>query len=301
MHCIAKKTAVLFVTVAMTLGGLAGCGLFAPHSAQDVLMRYADRADRGNYVADGKLEMVFGVLGQELSLNMDVDAEVRDEALHATTASTIFGANVGAEYYLQKDGDDSVLYSSAGEGDDAVWTKSMLGDKSKEDGGSEGDSTGNGDITSALDGLLFAQKVLEKTAFAETDEGYELTVPGTALLDAIDSSEDAKKLVKDVDQQTLKDVLEDATIVLDFNKDCKLTHLALSVAMDSAQNTFDLDMSCKVSSDFTISGYGSVDEAAVTVPDAVKKNAVDLDDLAGDVGGLFDFSNLMGTEAQKAA
>lgn len=314
MYGMAQKVAAALMAATLVLGGLVGCSLLPPRSAQDVLMRYARIDDRGNFVAEGNVDVVFSVFKTEVPLSIDITAQVMGEALHTVMSTKVFGTTMSSQSYMQKSGEDYVVYSSAGEDNDVTWTKSTLDGKKKDAKDEQGNtSDAEGEAANPIATVLLAQKVLEASEFEASDDGFVVTVPGSALLDAINSSEQVKKLVADTDPEVLKDVLTDATIVLSFDKSCYLTHLKLNASIDSlsnsktsdagdqTENLFNVDASCKVAADFAISGYGSVESSAVTVPADVEERAVDLDALSDDVSNLFNFENLGALESQEAA
>lgn len=222
MHGMAQKVAAALMAATLVLGGLVGCSLLPPRSAQDVLMRYARIDDRGNFVAEGNVDVVFSVFKTEVPLSIDITAQVMGEALHTVMSTKVFGTTMSSQSYMQKSGEDYVVYSSAGEDNDVAWTKSTLGGKKKDAKDEQGNtSDAEGEAANPIETVLLAQKVLEASEFE--------------------------------------------------------------------------------ASDFAISGYGSVESSAVTVPADVEERAVDLDALSDDVSNLFNFENLGALGSQEAA
>ena len=226
------------------------------------------------------------------------------EAVHTTTTYKLFGEEIASESYLEKSGDDYVLYSAAGTGDDAVWTKSTVNTKNKSTGKGDGEND-NGNNVDPLSALFLAQKVLDSSEFVASDTGYTVTVPGSVLLEVINTTDELKNMLKDVDEQTLKNVLSDAQIVFDFDKDCRLNHLSLTMSMDIASteqpstssdnaltDILSFDMSLDISADIDLDEYGSVTEETVAVPKSVKEKATNIDDAAEGFGDIFGMNEL---------
>lgn len=288
-----KRAMVLLAMALVVLVGLVGCGLGKPKSAQDVLTRYVQAKDIDNFKGKATIDANMTVLGQKVLMALDSTFEVAVGSVHGTNSTTLFGQPLTSEVYWQKQEDGYMVYSSTGEGTDAVWAKTKLESKST-------------DTTDFANGLVVVDKLLKDTQFSESDDGYVLTVPGASLWDAISSSEEFKEAVKDIDTTAFEEGLKNSEVLLTFDKDCRLVGLSTNVEMtlssSGESDAFSFASTVDVAIDVTIDEYGTVAESAVVVPEDVQQKAVDADELTNGFADLFGNETVEEeTQDQKAA
>ena len=281
MHAFIKRAASIVFASALALGGLAGCnaGPAEPTNAKELMERFEATENHDNFHSDTDINCEISVLGQTVPVTAKMSMDSLGDAAYGTTTGEAMGQNISSETYVEKNGDKYTTYTSSGEGADKVWTKTETD-------------------TGSLSSQIVSDKLLDGAEFAKTDAGYTLTIPGDKLLETISSSGmDLSSLVGNSGDTSIMDSFKNADVVYAFDKSCLLQTVTYAVDIEydynldntdttASDNTASMSMSMKLDLSMKVSGYGSVDAAKVTVPEDVKKDAVDLGNLSNEVTSL---------------
>lgn len=274
-----KRLVSAIATGALVLAGLVGCGQAQngaapetaaapsePASAQEVLDRWEADPNYKNYHTDMTAEMSATFLGQSMSMPIKLSLDVAGDNSHGTMEADLTGMGsekMSSELYTEKDGDNYYQYTSAENGDQKSWYKTVQKDAN-------------------LTEQLTSKKVMSEAEFSKTEDGgYQLSVPAEKLLEAMNDSDEFSGMLQNMDNEAMKNAISNSKAVFTFDKDCKPQKLTFVIdySLDSSGSGTDdqgsSSGSMKVSFDIDFSNFGGIDAESVKTPEDVKKTAVD--------------------------
>jgi hypothetical protein len=272
-----RIAAGLATALAFTLG-LAACGGGSPDKLPDptntdqLIQRYEGSEDKDNYRAEGTVAMGISFLGMDMPLEGTLKMENDGTSNHCLMdlSGEILGESTTSvtEVYSAQEADDAIVtYSRTTEdGQDELWKRST--------------ST----VSETIHDSLLSTEKLKGAKFEATDDGYTLTLNATdadAILNALNMNTD--ELMSSMGTDMTATPTDDTAIVYTFDKDCYPTKVSLKVGYDFAYtgdtqglaDLSDIGMGIDIAIDMSISGYGTIRDEDIQVPDVVRANAVE--------------------------
>lgn len=261
MTTFGKKLATMLVAGSLALAGIVGCAPSTPATPQvastaDLIEQYNSKAAVDNYHMDLTMDIAL-TDGSQNATNMDVTCafDVDKMNTHGTMSIEAMGQNIDTEVYAESGQTSYMQYIGMDYNGQKMWLKQ--------------ENQGN-----FLTGSMTDISGLSNATFAATDTGYTLTADGSQMLDAV-SSLTGSDLLAGVDPEMVKQVLAGSKITYAFDKECTLTGVSMTMAVDIEGNHMELTFDGKMSN------HGKVDPATVAVPDDVKSGAIDATALTG--------------------
>lgn len=302
-----KRLMKAVVAVALVLTGLVGCSQAPmapaePQNAQELLKRWEEDPNNKNYHMDMSIDVTASFLGQTFKMPMKMVFDIAEENTHGTMEmdlSAMGTPKMESEIYIEKEGDKLYQYSSVENDGKKTWTKTSQ------------EST---DIARQFT----SADLLGDAEFSKTEDGgYQLTIPAKKLLETLNSADSLESVMGGLDEQAVKDALEDAKAVYTFDKDCRPQNVSLDIdiTIDPTKSGSDSDTSADTDSNvqldltgkmqmalnLALSNFGGVDAASIAVPEDVKKSAVDMSDDADDASSTDAASSDAAAEQKEAA
>ncbi len=297
MHNLTHQIVCLAMTGALAIAGLGGCAGQAGQAVQaKELSSAAELAEMSeksagstNYHFEGSIDIGINAMGQEIPMKMTVVGDTADGNTHLTTTMDALLQKQENETYFVKENGSYIQYSSSKVGDgEQQWSKASADSNPIE-------SLSNKDLLSAGE-------------FSKTDNGYTITLSGEQVMNAIANvDQNLENALKSAETADLQKALSNSKIVFAFDKNADITSETLNFGYDAKSEVMGqaVEMNIKVAADIRLSNHGSVDTSKVTVPDTIKKGAVDtagsVDDLLKQIDSLGGSQSTTGTSAQPAA
>lgn len=258
------------------LGGLVGCGSSEPKNAKELLERYMANQNHDNYHCDLGMDYEISMFGQAIPITLAFNIDMAGDTGHGNLSKDAMGRDTESELYVQKEDDKYVQYSK--NKDDEKWTKTSI------------------DVRNVTDSIVNG-KLLNDAEFAKTDEGYTLAIPGNTFMEALSASGmNVTEIISQLGGEAkVADSFKNTNAVYTFNKDCLLTDLTYVVnfvysyggdASAIENETISPKITMHMNLNMKLSDYGTIDETKVTVPEDVKKNAVNTGNLFEELTGL---------------
>jgi len=258
---------IAIVTLALAcLAGFVGCGgASEPQSAKDVFDQNA-KVDPSNCRVKGDANITMGVQGMTMDMPVSLDFEVNGDTSHGTFSASMLGAEMSGEMYNVKQDDKFLTYSKANTGG------SMLGTALPSEEGEWTVSESETSSTAKVGDI--GNKLIEKATFEKADDGYVVSIKGTdayaVFQEAVAEAGTATAGAIPEVPQEMSDLVDNLTLNLTFDKDCKLTGISIPETTASVtSNGQAVDMT--ISADLAVTDHGKI--AEITVPDDVVKAA----------------------------
>lgn len=260
---------------ALTVASLAGCAP-RPATTAELLDRYSKVENKDNYHFDRTVS-IGSSDGDAFSITTVGD--VAGTRTHATTQGDFFGVSLSFETYSEPAEEGFVSYMSTKVAENTMWLRKA---EDKQEG-----------IAS-----LLAPEVMGDAEFAATENGYTLTIPASTFISALVKSDLALETIDERGSNAFSEAFEGAQAVYEFDADARLTSISCDATITESEQDGTTTGEATTRVNYTLSGYGTVTDDAVTVPDNVKSEAVDLDAIGSSVQ---EFLNQVGSAVDTVA
>ena len=309
-----KRGLALMLVLAMCMSVLAGCSLFPPKTAVDLVKRSSEVMQElgNNYrmnidlemgiVMSGSMEglemsmeipveaeMEFDLAGNNMHGEMDVSASVDAKVTFMEESETMnesMDESAEIYYILSEDGETATTYTNDGNGwvvSETDVEDSMEDLKAFMDAEAEDSIFANAEMTKDGDNYIVTVK------FADAFKNKNFT-------DFLEDNIDADLFGEaEFDVDEFAEAIENNAITCTFDKQYRLVSVTTGeIEIDASDVIGDLDgmemdeATITMEMSITLSKFGEVDADSVTVPDEIIDEAVESEDMGGisiDIGG----------------
>ena len=253
----------------LALTSLAGCDS-KPKTTAELLERFGQFEQKDNYHFDRTITL--GSADGE-SIELVSTGDVAGGLSHVKTQGNLFGVSLGFDTYCEPAEQGYTDFVSTEVAGKTLWMRKAA-QKSQ-------------DLSA-----LVAPEVIGDAEFAGSESGYTLTIPADKFVSAMTGSDMTVETLSQSTENSLANAMADAKAVYEFDSDAHLTGISCSATITENAEDGTVTSETPTSVTYTVSGYGTIEEAGVAVPEQVRTEAVDLDAIGSSID---EFMSKMGS------